>query len=115
MNRKPMTFEEFQMFVEKQSEFLRTRGGSKQTRKEWIYSRTIKFGEEYGELCSEVLSSVGDQRKSKLKKADRETLEDEFSDCLIVLFLLAKALDVDIMRSVGRKAEKIQKKHNKEL
>lgn len=110
-----MTFEEFQQFIHEQDAFFRSLGKRRQTERERIFSRAIKLGEEYGELCSEVLASAGDQRQSKLKKADRQTLEDEFSDCFIVLFLLAKALDVDIMQSVGRKMKKIREKHNKEL
>lgn len=110
-----MTLEEFQKFIGEQDQLFRSLDKREQSETERIFSRAIKLGEEYGELCSEVLSSVGDQRKSKLKKADRETLEDEFSDCFIVLFLLAKALDVDIMQSVGRKVKRIQEKHNKEL
>ncbi len=110
-----MTIEEFQKFIAEQDAFFRSLGKRKQTERERIFSRAIKLGEEYGELCSEVLSSSGDQRQSKLKKADRETLEDEFSDCLICLFLLAKALDVDVMKIAGRKVKKIREKHNKEL
>lgn len=108
-----MTFEAFQQFIEAQHEFFRKI--KKQTRKDRIFARTIKLGEEYGELCDQVLASVGDQRQSKLAKVKASDLESEFADVLIVLFMLAKAMNVDLMRALDRKTKKIREKHNKEV
>ena len=108
-----MTFEAFQEFIEAQHEFFRKI--KKQTRKDRIFARTIKLGEEYGELCDQVLASMGDQRRTKLVKEKAGDLEGEFADVLIVLFMLAKAMDVDIMQALDQKVKKIREKHNKEV
>ncbi|MFZ1627047.1 MAG: MazG nucleotide pyrophosphohydrolase domain-containing protein [Candidatus Moraniibacteriota bacterium] len=106
-----MTFEQFRQFIDEQHAFFRK--VKKQTRKDRIFARTIKLGEEYGELCDAVLASMGDQRRGKLKKEKPDDLESEFADVLIVTFMLAKAMDVDIMTALDRKIEKIRKR-NKE-
>lgn len=108
-----MTFEAFQKFIADQHAFFRM--VKKQTKKERIFARTIKLGEEYGELCDQVLASVGDQRKTKLVKGKTHDLEDEFADVLIVTFMLAKAMDVDIMQALDAKIKKIKARHNKQL
>lgn len=105
-----MTFEEFRQFIDGQHEFFRK--VKKQTKKDRIYARTIKLGEEYGELCDEVLEYMHDQRPAKSKHHHAEDLGNEFADVLIVLFMLAKAMDVDIMTALGRKIEKIRKRNN---
>jgi NTP pyrophosphatase (non-canonical NTP hydrolase) len=108
-----MTLEEFQQFIETQHAFFRK--VKKQTRKDRIFARTIKLGEEYGELCDQVLASMGDQRRTKLVKEKAGDLEGEFADVLIVLFMLAKAMDVDVMQALDQKVKKIREKHNKEV
>ncbi len=108
-----MTFEDFQQFIEAQHAFFRK--VKKQTKKDRIFARTIKLGEEYGELCDEVLASVGDQRKGKLAKEKVGDLESEFADVLITLFMLAKAMDVDIMQALDTKVKKIKAKYNKQV
>lgn len=104
-----MTFEEFRQFIDEQHEFFRKE--KRQTQKNRIFARTIKLGEEYGELCDAVLASVGDQRKEKLTREKPGNLEDEFADVLIVLFMLAKAMDVDIMSVLDGKIQKIRKRN----
>jgi len=75
--------------------------------KERILSRTVKLAEEYGELCDEILSSTGDQRKDKLAKVDKDNLSKEFADVVIVVLLLAKSLGIDIKRALKSKIEVI--------
>lgn len=108
-----MTLEEFQQFIEAQHAFFKK--VKKQTNKDRVFARTIKLGEEYGELCDEVLASVGDQRKTKLAKEKVGDLEGEFADVLIVLFMLAKAMNVDVMKALDVKVKKIKAKHNKQV
>lgn len=108
-----MTFEEFRQFIDEQHEFFRK--VKKQTRKDRIFARTIKLGEEYGELCDAVLASVGDQRQKKLAKGKSGDLESEFADVLIVTFMLAKAMDVDVMASLEQKIKKIRKRNKKDV
>jgi NTP pyrophosphatase (non-canonical NTP hydrolase) len=110
-----MTLQEFQQFIDEQDALFRKVKDSNQTDKERVFSRTIKVAEEFGELCSEVLASVGDQRKDKLAAHDTQTLRDEFSDVLITTFLLAKSMDIDIMSALDHKVQKIREKHNKQL
>lgn len=106
-----MTFEEFQQFIDEQHAFFQK--VKKQTRKDRIFARTIKLGEEYGELCDQVLASVGDQRRGKLVKEKPGNLEGEFADVVIVAFMLAKAMDVDVMQALEQKIDKIRKRNNK--
>lgn len=108
-----MTLETFQQFIDAQHAFFRK--VKRQTKKDRVFARTIKLGEEYGELCDEVLASVGDQRKTKLAKEKTGDLEGEFADVLIVLFMLAKAMDVDVMKALDAKVKKIKAKHNKQI
>jgi NTP pyrophosphatase (non-canonical NTP hydrolase) len=107
-----MTFQEFQEFIDAQDALFESLGkGGQGTQK--IFARTIKIGEEYGELCDAVLASVGDQRKDKL--IEPQHLEGEFADVVITAFLLAKAMDVDMPKALAEKIEKIKAKHNKQL
>lgn len=108
-----MTFEEFQQFIDTQHAFFRK--VKRQTPKERVFARTVKLGEEYGELCDAVLASVGDQRKTKLVKEKTRDLAGEFADMMIVLFMLAKAMDIDMLQALEMKVAKIKAKHNKEV
>ncbi|MFZ1654239.1 MAG: MazG nucleotide pyrophosphohydrolase domain-containing protein [Candidatus Moraniibacteriota bacterium] len=110
-----MTLEDFQKFIDEQDELLRVMKGADYSERERVFARTIKLGEEYGELCDAVLASVGDQRKGKLTDGKAGNLEGEFADVLIVTFLLAKVMGVDVMPALAAKIEKIKEKHNKEL
>jgi len=108
-----MILEEFQAFIDEQHAFFRK--VKRQTTKDRVFARTIKLGEEYGELCDAVLASIGDQRRSKLAKEKPGNLEGEFADVLIVLFMLAKAMDVDVMKALDSKVAEIKKKYNKQV
>lgn len=108
-----MTLETLQQFIEDQDALFRAVKDSSQTERERIFSRVIKLGEEYGELCDEILASTGDQRKDKL--SDKHDLEGEFADVVIVAFLLAKAMNVDMKSALENKMQKIKEKHNKQL
>ncbi len=76
-----------------------------------ILARTIKLSEEVGELSDEVLSSLGLQRKEKVNEYTKEKLEDEFADVLFITLLLAKVMDVDIMKASERKGKKVERYH----
>lgn len=108
-----MTFEEFQHFIDQQDALFKSVKAVEQNERERIFARTIKLGEEYGELCDEVLASVGDQRKGKLDEV--HDIEGEFADVVIVAFLLAKAMNIDMQKALGQKIERIKEKHNKQL
>lgn len=108
-----MTFEAFEQFIHEQHEFFRkTR---KQTKKDRIFARTVKLGEEYGELCDEVLEYMHDQRQSKSRQHRSDDLGSEFADVLVVLFMLAKAMDVDVMKEAEKKIIKLRKRYAKNV
>lgn len=110
-----MTQNEFQTFIDEQDAILNATKPSDFTQRDRVFARTIKLGEEYGELCDEVLGSTGDQRKDKLEGKSREDLEGEFADVVIVAYLLAKSMDVDMEKALEQKVTKIREKHNKIL
>jgi NTP pyrophosphatase (non-canonical NTP hydrolase) len=111
-----MTIEEFQTFIDEQDAFFLSLGkNAGRTDRERVLARTVKISEEFGELCDEVLASMGDQRTGKMDGKDKESLADEFADVVITTFLLAKSMDVDVMEALDRKTEKIREKHNKQL
>lgn len=109
-----MTFSELQEFIDSQDALFRSLKDTNHSERERVFARTIKLGEEYGELCSEVLASVGDQRKDKLSEKPRD-LDGEFADVIIVAFMLAKAMNVDIGRALAKKIKIIKEKHNSQL
>ena len=109
-----MSFEELQAFVDSQDALFRSLKDTNQDERDQIFGRTIKLGEEYGELCDEVLASVGYQRKDKLNESEHD-LEGEFADVVIATFLLAKAMHIDMRSALSKKIKKIKEKHNKQL
>lgn len=110
-----MTIEELQKFIDEQDAFFRSRRAGDFSEREHVFARTIKLGEEYGELCDQVLASIGGQRKDKAATQEVDALKSEFADVLIVTFLLAKAMNVDTMEALDQKVQKIREKYNKQL
>lgn len=108
-----MSFEELQRFIDEQDALFRSLKDSPINDREHIFGRTIKLGEEFGELCDQVLASVGYQRKDKLK--DPSNLSGEFADVVIVTLLLAKAMRIDVRKALSQKIKKIKEEHNKQL
>lgn len=84
-----------------------------QTEKE-ILTKTVKLNEEVGELCSDILSILKLQRKSKLQHFDKRNMYEEFADVVITAMQLAIAAGVDIERAVGDKLKKIEERYLKE-
>lgn len=110
-----MQFEDFKKFINEQDVLLRATKHVGLSDRELILTRTTKIMEEFGELCDEVLASLGDQRTGKMDGRSKEDLGDEFADVAITTFMLAKTMDIDIMDALARKTEKIKAKHNKQL
>jgi NTP pyrophosphatase (non-canonical NTP hydrolase) len=110
-----MTFQELEAFIDEQDALFRRVKDTNYTERERAFARTIKLGEEYGELCDEVLASFGDQRKDKLGNDARKNLEGEFADVVIVAFLLAKSMNVPMGPALSAKIAKIREKHNTQL
>lgn len=102
-------------FIHEQDQLLRKVKTLGYSERERAYARMIKLGEEYGELCDAVLGAFGDQRRDKISKKDRENLEGEFADVVIVAYLLAECMDVDMDKALTAKMKMIRTKHNKIL
>jgi NTP pyrophosphatase (non-canonical NTP hydrolase) len=109
-----MTLDAFQEFIDEQDTLLRPLGNTTKDKQTQIFKSTIKLGEEYGELCDEILASVGHQRKDKLSQGEHD-LAGEFADVVIVAFILAKQMGINMERALSAKAKKIREKHNKQL
>lgn len=107
-----MEFKELLEFINLENERLIERFGKKSaTQQERILARTVKLTEELGELCNEVLSFNGDQRKEKLDLYDKNNLPHEFADVVITTLLLAKSMNIDIADALKNKIEKINKRY----
>ncbi len=109
-----MDLQSFKEFIQKQDQLFKSMDTSLSDREHILY-RTIKIGEEYGELCDAILSSGGNQRKNKLSEFKHEDLEGEFADVIITTFLLAEAMNIDLYTAIADKTEKILTKHNTQL
>lgn len=109
-----MTIEELQKFMDDQDAYFRTHRAGDFSDREHVFARTIKLGEEYGELCDEVLASINGQRQEKIVSREAAHLEDEFADVLITTFMLAKAMKVDVMGVLDHKVQKIRERNAKQ-
>ncbi len=79
-----------------------------------VLRKTLKIGEEYGELCDAVLSELGTQRDSKLKKHKREHIENELADILVTALGLARILELDINELIDKKLDYVLKRLDSE-
>ncbi len=61
-----------------------------------IVRKTLKIGEELGELNEAVLAEMGLQRQEKLDSYKREDLEKELADVVISALTLARYLNIDL-------------------
>lgn len=80
---------------------------------EEILARMVKIGEEFGELCDEVLAFIGSQRKEKMNNYDNDNLAKEFADVIITTLLLSKTMKIDIKKALVEKIEKINMRYQK--
>ncbi len=107
---KYMEFKDLLKFIKKESQRLTDNFGKGKTQNERILARMVKLGEEFGELCDDVLAFNKDQRPSKLKNKKETDLAEEVADVIITALLLADVADVDIEKALERKIKKISKR-----
>ena len=100
-------------WVKKESGRLEKDHGKYSNQDKQIFACAIKLGEEFGELCQEVLFHSSLQRKSKMDKFKKENLSEEFADVLISTLLLAQEMNVDIEKALENKIKKIDKRYKK--
>jgi NTP pyrophosphatase (non-canonical NTP hydrolase) len=77
---------------------------------EAILARTVKLGEEFGELCEEVLTCSSLQRKQKLDNHDKENLREEFADVIITTLFLAKSMNGNIEKALEMKIQRLNQR-----
>ncbi len=78
-----------------------------------ILGRTVKLGEEVGELNNDILRYLGLQRQDKLDSFKIEDLEEEFVDVLFTLLILAERVpELNLSRAIKRKIKKIKQRDN---
>lgn len=106
-----MTLEELIQFINQVDKKLIDYYGDRKIDKEkMVLYRTVKLGEEFGELCDEILSSSASQRKEKLNRVKKNNLPDEFADVLFTTLLLARSMDIDMEKAIKSKIRKINKR-----
>ncbi|OHA17406.1 MAG: hypothetical protein A3H57_00955 [Candidatus Taylorbacteria bacterium RIFCSPLOWO2_02_FULL_43_11] len=108
-----MYSKEFKEFIDMQDGRLKTSIENYPDNEKAVFARMIKLTEEVGELADEVLAESSFQRQDKLAKREKGSLEAEFADVVITVFLLAKSLNLDIDKSLREKIAKINKRYEK--
>lgn len=74
-----------------------------------LFGRSIKLGEEYGELMAEVLKYKGEKGSNKSPEEILKDLQEEAVDCLIMaidILVYTGAKDKDITKTLHRKLDK---------
>jgi len=108
-----MEFNDLKKFIKIEDKRLRGRFGNYKDEEKRILARTVKLGEEFGELCDEVLGYNSFQRQEKLDNRDAENLGEEFADVMITILLLAEVMGIDVEKSLESKINKINKRYEK--
>ena len=109
-----MEFNELLKFVALERERLAKYTGKYDDNEKEIFARTVKVGEEFGELCQEVLFHANLQGKHKNEKFDKDNLANEFADVIFSTLLLAKDMNIDIKKALENKMKKIEKRYENE-
>jgi NTP pyrophosphatase (non-canonical NTP hydrolase) len=104
-----MDMKELVAFAALQESRFKTMRGL-QTDSERTYAYLAKLGEEYGELCEQILALQGHQRAEKADKFGTEKLGGELADVAIVLFVIAQNLGVDLPAAIGKKVEVVNER-----
>jgi NTP pyrophosphatase (non-canonical NTP hydrolase) len=106
----PLELKDLLRFIEVEDEKLKRRYDSLSNQEEMILARTVKLGEEFGELCEEVLAYNSLQRKQKLDNHGKENLREEFADVIIPALLLAKSMNVNIESALEVKMQRLNQR-----
>ncbi len=106
-----MEFHELLTFIELEENRIKNYFDSYSDTEKQILGQTVKLTEELGELCNEILAHNSLQRKQKLEIHNKENLPEEFADVIITALILAKTLDVDIIKALEKKIEKVNKRY----
>jgi len=105
-----MEFKDLLKFIKKEDRRLKKKYGKGVLQRERILFRTVKLGEEYGELCESILAVNKIQRQEKPDKANTD-LAGEIADVVITTLLLAESLGINIEEALKRKMEELDKRY----
>ena len=105
-----MEIKELVEFMERTTWLWRYKHTSEFSKREETFAQVIKIGEEYGELCEQVLWDLWAQRKEKADRFSQEFLEDEMADVIYSTIRLACLMDIDIEKALKNKKEKLEKR-----
>jgi len=106
-----MTMEELVAFARLAEKRFKAMNKDNASDKERLYAQTVKLGEEFGELCEAIMAHAGDQRKEKLEQHSPQKLKEELADCVVVLFILAEKLQVDLPQALREKTAILQDRY----
>ena len=72
--------------------------------------RSLKLGEEVGELNEQIMGHYGYGRKEKIEKCSPTSLWHEVVDVIFTAMLIAKSLNIDIEWALKEKIATVQKR-----
>ena len=107
-----MEFKDLLEFIKKEDRRLKKKYGKGVSQRERILFRTVKLGEEYGELCESILAINKIQRQEKPDKEDTD-LSGEFADVIITTLLLAKSMDIDVKDALKKKIRELDRRYKR--
>ncbi|MFZ2969738.1 MAG: MazG nucleotide pyrophosphohydrolase domain-containing protein [Minisyncoccia bacterium] len=106
-----MEFKKLLNFVAMERERLAEYTGRFPDKDKEIFAMVVKIGEEFGELCEQVLYHTSLQGKHKMHKFNKDDLPSEFADVLLTTLILAKEMNIDVEKALENKMEKIEKRY----
>lgn len=107
VSSKPITLSTIQTIFEQKQRELRIPFFTLTKKEKDILAKTVKLSEEVGELSNEILSTLSLQRKSKLEKANKKNMYEEFADVILSTVALANSMKVNLDRAVKEKLKKV--------
>jgi len=105
-----MKIEELQNEIDRINEMVCEHYNFEPTDKQNVTRQVLKLGEEYGELCEAVLSSMGIQRQEKLDAHSMEDIKGELADVIITAMTAARYMNIDIEDIVVSKLKIIKER-----
>lgn len=97
-------------FAKRQEARFEKIDGGTLTPRERTYAQLAKLGEEYGELCEQVLAVGGHQRADKADKFGPEKLASEVADVIICASILSANLGIDLPAELEKKIRVIDER-----
>jgi len=80
-----------------------------------VFARAVKLIEEVGEFFDYILKISYLQRKQKDAKYKKRGLEGEFADIIITSLLLAKALNINVDKSIQNRILEIENRYKNNI